>query len=234
VTRARECDWQASLVIEATPTPTPTPSPTITVTVDFRVILNLNLRLPLESLPLAAYLTLQCAVHPVSRFTNLSSLTSDMAPQSTDSADLKPMTEVSMLTIVIQAAAAIKNRDGDPSLHGYMDTHGLISRREMYAKDVDFVVLDSVGDTLMLKNQVLAICPDTGRDLITILTGDDLKAESDLEIPADDPINDASEVLDGNREGDQSNAPLGNIKQVLNGKSMWAEVKKDPFTYAVQ
>jgi hypothetical protein len=200
------------------------------------------LKLPLESLPLAAYLTLRCTVHPVSRFTNLSSLTSDMAPQST----AKPMTEVSMLTILIQAAAAIKNRDGDPSLHGYMDTHGLTSRRELHAKDVDFAVLESIGDTLMLKNQILAICPNTGEQecSITVLAADvHLKAESDLESPADDPINEASKISlisatvvpnpnDRHSEDDKSNGPLGNIKQVLDGKSMWAKVKENPFYYA--
>jgi hypothetical protein len=172
-----------------------------------------------------------------------------MAPQST----AKPMTEVSMLTILIQAAAAIKNRDGDPSLHGYMDTHGLTSRRELHAKDVDFAVLESIGDILMQKNQILAICPNTGEQecSITILAGVHLKAESDLEIPADDPISEASKIslisatvvpnpnnrhnkekAQGHSEDDKSNGPLGNIKQVLDGKSMWAQVKENPFYYA--
>jgi len=85
-----------------------------------------------------------------------------MALQST--ANAKHMPELSMLTILIQAAAAVKNRDGDTSLHGYVENHGEPSRRVMpdNAVEVDFAVLDSIGDTLLQNHQVLAISPTGG------------------------------------------------------------------------
>ena len=60
---------------------------------------------------------------------------------------LKTMSELSMLTILIEAAATIKNRDGDRSLHGYVGTHGLASRRAMESDEVKVqsAVLESEG-----------------------------------------------------------------------------------------
>jgi hypothetical protein len=173
------------------------------------------------------------------------SSTADMALESA-----KNMPELSMLTILIQAAAIVKNKSGDRSLHGYVEDHGPASRRVMESDEieVEFAVLDSIGDILLQNSQVLAISPNMqmrehGRG-ITILT----PAESELELPAEHPIGtgalkvsgiNASVVPNpndrhaGNRKSSQSGGPLGNIRQVIDGKSMWEEVKKDPLCYAV-
>ena len=163
----------------------------------------------------------------------------------------KDMTELSMLTILIQAAAIVKNGSGDSSLHGYVEDHGLASRRVMEDSDieVEFAVLDSIGDILLQNHQVLAISPDIQmreHGHITILTS----ADSELEVPAEYPIGGASNFKVsginanivpnpndrhvGNHKGGQSAGPLGNIKQVVDGRSMWKEVKDDPLHYAVE
>ena len=157
-----------------------------------------------------------------------------------------------MLTILIQAAAIVKNRDGDKSLQGYVEEHGLKSRRVM-ASNVDFAVLDSIGDVLLQSHQVLAVSPnkqDPGEGLVTSVLMSEWKADSELELPAEHPINIASKVSSpisatvvpnpndrychANDEDGQSGGVLGNIRQVSAGKSMWDKVKKDPLFYAVE
>lgn len=172
-----------------------------------------------------------------------------MAP----TADAKQMSELSMLTILIQVAAAVKNRDGDTSLHRYLEDIGFTSRRVMEFQDVeaDFTVLDSIADTLLQKHQILAISPgklEPGR-VVAVLMADDPKFDLDMD----------SESLAGHRismeklmvssisaavmpnpddcgvtkcEGDQL-GPLGNMRQVADGISRWEKVKEDPLFYAV-
>jgi hypothetical protein len=173
-----------------------------------------------------------------------------MAHQSAVTA--KHMPELSILTILIQAASAIRNLDGDTSLQRYVENQGLTSRNVMGSEDAEgkFAILDSIGDALLQNNQVLAISPDN-RMLedhhITLLVSD-TKAESELELPAETSIRVASKISSISativpnpddrrkvrREGSQSDGPLGNIKQVLGGKSVWNDIKDDPLSLAVR
>jgi hypothetical protein len=113
--------------------------------------------------------------------------------------------------------------------------------------EVEFAVLDSIGDTLLQDKQILAISPDKGmrKHGVTIVTR--MAANSELELPAELPISEVSKVSlisatvvpnaddrhGGNREGGQSGGPLGNIRQIMDGSSRWKEVKIDPLQYAV-
>ena len=74
------------------------------------------------------------------------------------------------------------------------------------------------------------------------------KAHSELELPAEDPINDAKEIFspisatvvpnpnDRSKagQGGQPDGLLGSIRSVGPGKSMWAKVKEDPLFYALR
>lgn len=171
-----------------------------------------------------------------------------MALQSTSNAKVMP--ELSMLTFLIQAAAALKNNDGDTSLHGYVETHGLTNRRvlEPNETEVDFAVLDAIGDTLLQNHQVLAISsyskPENEKHCITVMVPD-LKADSDMENPAEHPINIATKfssiraaVVPNPNRDDCSNGmgdgSMENLRQITNGKSMWDMVKMDPLHYAAK
>jgi hypothetical protein len=169
-----------------------------------------------------------------------------MASQST--ANIKKMSELSMLTILIQAATAIKNDDGDPSMHGYAETQ-LRKKIDNEEVEVNFTVLDSIGDILLQKHQILAISPNkpdsNNSATVTVL----LSADSDIEHPAEDPIERVSKVSsisatvvpnpNDRRQAkaglkNSKNGPLGNLEQVMNGKSMWEEVKNDSLCGAVE
>jgi hypothetical protein len=66
------------------------------------------------------------------------------------------MSELSILTILIQAAAIVKNKDGDGSLQGYVERQ-LTGRVASDEHKVEFAVLDSIGDILLLQHQILAV-----------------------------------------------------------------------------
>ena len=72
-------------------------------------------------------------------------------------ANAKEMPELTMLTILIQVAAIIKNQDGDGSIHGYVEGQGLTGTAVQ--DNLSLAVLDSIGDILLLHHQVLAIVP---------------------------------------------------------------------------
>jgi hypothetical protein len=157
----------------------------------------------------------------------------------------KQMPELSMLTILIEAAAAVKNNDGDKSIHGYMEGPRRVMSNE--SDEVDMAVLDSIGDTLLQHHQVLAITFDKRhQEQGAQVVPKEMMSDTNSDSPAEHPISEASKVMSisasvvpnpnehrGN-EGGQLGGPLGNIKQVTSGKSMWAQVKIDPFFYAVK
>jgi hypothetical protein len=174
---------------------------------------------------------------------NFKPLNSDMVIQST--ANGKQMPELSMLTILIEAAAAVKNKDGDTSLHGYAESQSRVMSKG--SDEVDLAVLDSIGDTLLQNHQALAISFDKRVREQGVITAV-MMFDKNTDFLAEPPISGASEVISisasvvlnpndrGNhkREGGQLGGPRGNIKQMTNGKSMWAQVKMDPFFYAVK
>jgi hypothetical protein len=159
-------------------------------------------------------------------------------------ANAKPMSELSILTILVQAAAIVKNEDGDGTLHGYVELQG--NRRAMEPQpEVELAVLESISDVLLLNHQILALTHNKRKQepFVASVVTSHLKAESELELPAEYPIRGAVKVSsisatvvpnpdDRRRDsskGDQSESgALGNIKQVSKGKSMWDKIKGDP------
>lgn len=98
-------------------------------------------------------------------------------------ANAKPMSELSILTILVQAAAIVKNEDGDGTLHGYVELQG--NRRAMESDDpqpeVELAVLESIGDVLLLNHRILALTHNKGNQeepFVASVVTSDLKAES--------------------------------------------------------
>ena len=169
-------------------------------------------------------------------------------------ANAKPMSELSILTILVQAAAIVKNEDGDGSLHGYVELQGLRGNRRAMESDypqseVELAVLESIGDILLLNHQILALTHNKRNQeepFVALVVTSDWKAESELELPAEYPIRSAVKVSTisatvvpnpddrrreprGSIKGDQSESgALGNIKLVSKGNSMWDKIKEDP------
>ena len=82
-------------------------------------------------------------------------------------ANAKPMSEQSILTILVQAAAIVKNKDSDGSLHGYVELQGLRGNRRAMESDnpqpeVELAVLESIGNVLLLNHQILALATTSG------------------------------------------------------------------------
>jgi hypothetical protein len=158
----------------------------------------------------------------------------------------KDMPELTVLSILIQAAAAIKNRDGDTSIHGYVE---LQARRVMLDEDdeVNFAILDSIGDVLLQDNHVLAILPNKREpEEVCILVSSETIGDFDPDYLADLTIRNAKRVSSINasivpnsddrsmvKSNQSEDGPLGNIQEVSDGKSMWDEVKIDPLSCAV-
>ena len=172
---------------------------------------------------------------------------SDMAPASTTNTNLKDMSELSMLTLLIPAAAAIKNRNGDTTIHGYVESQEITARRVITPaeEEVKFAILDSIGDVLLQSNQILAISPDEQKQeqeqcSVSIL----IQADSDMEHPPEHPISKVSSICAnvvpnpddrfGTMDSSHPPGPLGNIRQTGNGTSMWEKIKKDPLHYAAR
>ena len=76
------------------------------------------------------------------------------------------MSDISMLTMLLQASAIVKNQTGDSSLHGYVEMQE-VEMQEMTSqmtldtrKDADFALLDCLSDILVQDTQVLAASYD--------------------------------------------------------------------------
>lgn len=170
-----------------------------------------------------------------------------MANQPT--ANAKHMPEITMLTILLQAAVAIKNKDGDPSLHGYVENQDFNPLEIGSKSAVEIAVLESIGDVLLQDHQILAAITANKemRDgFVTVMVTPDAKAESDTEHPAEQPISEAKTFSSisatvvpnpndrHNFEAGSSLAPLGNLRKVRDGISKWEQVKLDPLCCAVE
>ena len=168
-----------------------------------------------------------------------------MAPESTTNTNLKDMPELSMLTLLIPITAAIKNGQGDTTMHGYIENQDITVRRVItpVEEEEKFAILDSIGDILLQSKQILAISPDKQEQeqcSVLIL----MQAASDMEHPAEHPISKVSSIRAnvvpnpddhfGTMDGSRPPGPLGNIRQTGNGTSMWEKIKKDPLHYAAK
>ena len=82
------------------------------------------------------------------------------------------MSDISMLTILIQASATVKNQNGDSSLHGYVESQEMESESQMMfdtADDPNFALLDCLSDILVQDTQVLATSYDDAPNFTLVM-----------------------------------------------------------------
>ena len=70
----------------------------------------------------------------------------------------KPMSDMSMLTILIQASALVKNKNGDSLIHGYIEMQEFPPLNS--SEEADFISLDCLTHILVQNTQVLAASYD--------------------------------------------------------------------------
>jgi hypothetical protein len=167
--------------------------------------------------------------------------------------NFKPMSEISMLTLLIQASAIVKNRNGDPSLHGYVDRQEVTSQNLMRpvgpSKEADFASLDCLSDILVHDTQVLAASYNDATSFTVVMPISNSESDSDLELHPDSfdtdfslhesvssattlkPIN-ATVVPNPNDHGEPRtrslSGPFGEIQEIESGKSLWIASEEDP------
>jgi uncharacterized Fe-S cluster-containing radical SAM superfamily protein len=76
---------------------------------------------------------------------------------------LKTMSDISMLTLLIRASATLINQDSNASIHGYTDMEYSKITSES-PSDADFATLNCLNDILVQNHQILAAFYD---DVIT-------------------------------------------------------------------
>jgi hypothetical protein len=94
---------------------------------------------------------------------------------------MKTMSDISMLTYLIQASATVLNRNGDTSLHSYVETQDMTSRTKLdLAKEANFASLDSLCDILVQDPHILAASYDDATRFTLVMP------ESESEMVPDD------------------------------------------------
>ena len=157
------------------------------------------------------------------------------------------MSDISMLTMLLQASAIVKNQTGDSSLHGYVEMQE-VEMQEMTSqmtldtrKDADFALLDCLSDILVQDTQVLAASYDdtTSFTLVTPNSNlvpelDDLHTDSiDMEFPPLESVSSATTFKsinaavipnpdDRGKDSSQFDGPLGKIREIGGGQSLWS------------
>jgi hypothetical protein len=102
------------------------------------------------------------------------------------------MSDVSMLTLLIQASSIVKNKNGDASQHGYVERQEQEQEQEQQEKqdfnsseDAEFAVLNYLGDILVQDSQVLAACYDGARSITLVTSNANSESDSKLDLPPD-------------------------------------------------
>src|SRR5271163_1379509 len=100
-------------------------------------------------------------------------------------AQLKPMSDISMLTMLLQASAIVKNQTGDSSLHGYVEMQE-VEMQEMtsqttldISKNADFALLDCLSDILVQDTHVLAASYDDATNFTLVTPSSNIVPELD-------------------------------------------------------
>jgi hypothetical protein len=153
------------------------------------------------------------------------------------------MSDLSMLTILIQASATVKNRSGDSSIHGYVDTQN----NETH-KDPDFVLLDCLSDILVQDSQVLAASYDNAFTVVIPISEPESELDLDdpdcfdMDFPPHKSVSSATTLRPLNaavvpnpndrKNGCQSNRPLEEIRGIAGRRSLWDW--KDPLGNALK
>jgi hypothetical protein len=159
----------------------------------------------------------------------------------------KVMSDVSVLTILLQASAIVKNQIGDPSIQSYVDTQEMISldTSRKYSKAA-FESLNCVTDILVQATQVLAASYDNASEssYTLVVPGPNSQSESDpdpdfldMDFPPHESVGSATTFMslnatvvpnpnDRHSASGQSSGPLGGIREIKGGKCLW--IVEDP------
>jgi hypothetical protein len=158
------------------------------------------------------------------------------------------MSDISLLTILLNAVAVIKNRNGDASIHGYVELQKMTSRKKFaYPEEAYFKSLDCLSDILVQDTQVIAASYDDVSKF-TLVTPSELDDDDDSDWNAQ-PIGLASEqesvnmckslhaavVPNPDRKFNDLNCntgSLGQIREVKDRDNLW--IKADPLCKVVE
>ena len=154
---------------------------------------------------------------------------------------LKPMSEISMLTILLQASAMAKDDIGDPSLHAYVEKQNPTSLNT--SKDADFATLDCLSNILLQDKQVLAAAYNDTTSYTLVTSGSnpesnyDLEDSFDMDFPPHEDVASAMSVKSINaaiipnaidrKEVAKPSGLLGGIREIVKAKSLWIASETD-------
>ena len=153
------------------------------------------------------------------------------------------MSEFSLLTILINAASVIKNRNGDPSIHGYVESQ-MMTVRKKYAhpEEAYFTSLDCLSDILVQDTQVIATSYDHASEF-TLVTPSEVDNDNDddsiqvglaPELTSQAFVNSTCKLLHAavvpnpdfkynNSNCNPESTHLGQIREVKDRKNLWIE-----------
>jgi hypothetical protein len=160
----------------------------------------------------------------------------------TAAAEPKVMSDVSILTILLQASAIVKNQIGDPSIQSYVDTQEMVpldtSHGSKYSKAA-FESLNCVTDILVQSTQVLAASYDNASEssftLVVPSPNSDSESDApdffDMNFPRHESVGSATTFMSLNatvvpNPNDRHSprgpsGPLGDIREIEGGKCLW-------------
>lgn len=151
------------------------------------------------------------------------------------------MSDVSILTILLQVSAIVKNQIGDPSIQSYVDTQEMVSldtsHTSKYSKAA-FESLNCVTDILVQATQVLAASYDNTSESSITLVVPSTNSESDaadffdMNFPRHESVAVATTFMplnatvvpnpnDRHSLRGPSSGPLGDIREIEGGKCLW-------------
>jgi hypothetical protein len=160
--------------------------------------------------------------------------------------NLKVLSDVSILTILLQVSSIVKNQIGDPSIQSYVETQEMVSldtpRTSHTSKDskAAFESLNCVTDILVQATQVVAASYDNASESSFTLVVPSPNSESDaadFDIPPHESVVSATTFMplnatvvpnpnDRKSLNGPSIGPLGDIREIEGGKCLW--IVNDP------
>lgn len=164
--------------------------------------------------------------------------------------EMKPLSDLSMMTFLLQALAVVNSKYNDPSLYNYVESQQYGPLQEMPEKksyepsteetEANFTLLNSISDILVRNDEVLAASyHDTSQ--ITLLTpspysesdseSDKLNHDTiDIRFPPPESIAAATRLFnaavipnanDRRESGGRLSGILGEIWEIERGQSLW-------------
>jgi hypothetical protein len=167
----------------------------------------------------------------------------------------KVMSDISMLTLLLRASTVIKNRNGDPSIHGYAESEMKDSETSntKSASSDDFVLLNCLSDILVQDKQTLAASYNDATCFTLVIPSSDSESDSKLDFQHDPDSFDVDLLPDHTvssttsiRSIDaavipnpeycgverQSSGLLGEIQEIESGENLW--IACDPLHKVLQ